>query len=166
MYEVFLKSKYKCTKRLNPIFQCILFLLPPLSFKISIKDKPFHIYVNTLGLHLSPECLLNFLSNLFISPCMGKIFKFMMFTLLENVLILNLSIFTRVPLSSHNSPPSFYYHTLFRGKLFVAPGNIFLKICFSQQHEGLEETMICLIKIHSENMKMTWNIRLFIFCAI
>ena len=26
--------------------------------------------------------------------------------------------------------------------------------------------MICFIKIRSENMKMTWNIRLFIFCMI
>ena len=32
--------------------------------------------------------------------------------------------------------------------------------------KGMEETMICFIKIQSENMKMTWNISLFIFCMI
>ena len=40
------------------------------------------------------------------------------------------------------------------------------KICFPQQQKGVEETMICFIKIQSENMKMTWNIRFFIFCMI
>ena len=39
------------------------------------------------GLYLSPECLLDFLSNFFIPPCVGKMFKFMEFTLLENELI-------------------------------------------------------------------------------
>ena len=32
--------------------------------------------------------------------------------------------------------------------------------------KGVEKTMICFIKIQLENMKMTWNIRLFIFCMI
>ena len=31
---------------------------------------------------------------------------------------------------------------------------------------GVEKTMICFIKIQSENMKITWNISLFIFCMI
>ena len=29
------------------------------------------------------------------------------------------------------------------------------------KNKGVEETMICFIKIQSENMKMTWNIGLF-----
>ena len=32
--------------------------------------------------------------------------------------------------------------------------------------KGMEKNVICFIKIQSENMKMTWNIRLFIFCMI
>ena len=39
------------------------------SFKISLKDTYFHISINFLGLYLSPECSLNFLSNLFIPLC-------------------------------------------------------------------------------------------------
>ena len=35
--------------------------LPPLCFKISLKDVSFPISLNSLGLYLSPECLLNFL---------------------------------------------------------------------------------------------------------
>ena len=40
----------------------------------------------------------------------------------------------------------------------------FLKICFPQgpRTKGVKETMICFIKIQSQNMKMTWNISLFI----
>ena len=41
----------------------------------------------------------------------------------------------------------------------------FLKICFSQQQKEVEKTIIGFIKIQSENMKITWNIRL-IFCMI
>ena len=57
--------------------------LPPLSFKISRKDTSFHISFNSLGSYLSPECLLIFLSNCYIPPCTGKIFKFMEFRFLE-----------------------------------------------------------------------------------
>ena len=46
-----------------------------LSFKIILKDKSFHISINSLGLYLSPECHLSLLSNLYIPPCMGKIIK-------------------------------------------------------------------------------------------
>ena len=34
------------------------------------------------------------------------------------------------------------------------------------KNKGVEETMICFIKIQSENMKMTWNVSFFIFCMI
>ena len=36
----------------------------------------------------------------------------------------------------------------------------------SPKTEGVEEAMICSIKIQSENMKMTWNISLFPFGMI
>ena len=32
--------------------------------------------------------------------------------------------------------------------------------------KSVEETMICFIKIQAENMKMTWNISLYISCMI
>ena len=64
-----------------------IFLLPPLSFNISLKDTYFQISTNSIVLYLSPEYLLNFLSNFRIPPYMGKIFKFMEFTFLENALI-------------------------------------------------------------------------------
>ena len=37
--------------------------------------------------------------------------------------------------------------------------------CFPKQQKGVEKTTICFIKIQSENMELTWNIRLFIFCT-
>ena len=33
----------------------------------------------------------------------------------------------------------------------------------SPKTEGMEEAMICYVKIQSKNMKMTWNISLFPF---
>ena len=99
----------------------------------------------------------------YIIPCVGKRFKSMEFTILENALILD--IFTHAP-PTQNSPPIFCPHTLGRRKLLIPLGNILSKICFPQQQKGVEETMICFIKIQSENMKMTWNIRFFIFCMI
>ena len=134
-----------------------------MSFKISLKDTSFHISINSLGLYLSPECFLNFLSNFYIPLCVGRIFKFMEFTFLENALIQG--SFT------HASPHSELYprcchHALGRRKLLIPLDIILSKICFPQQQKGVEETMICFIKIQSENMKMTWNIRLFIFGMI
>ena len=49
-------------------------------------------------------------------------------------------------------------------EIIHSPRRILSKICFPEQQKGLEKTMICFVKIQSENMKMTWNIRLFIFC--
>ena len=57
--------------------------------------------------------------------------------------------------------------TLYKQKEIThSPGSILSKICFHQQQNGVEETMICFIRIQSENMKTTWNIRFFIFCMI
>ena len=50
--------------------------------------------------------------------------------------------------------------TLGRRKLLIPLGSIFSKICSPQQQRGIEETIICFIKIQSEKMKMIWNIRL------
>ena len=47
--------------------------LHPLSFKITLKDASFHFSISSLGLYLSPECLLN-LSNFYIPPY-GKHFQ-------------------------------------------------------------------------------------------
>ena len=43
-------------------------------------------------------------------------------------------------------------------------GEFFSKIYFPQQQKGVEETVICFIRVQSKNMKMTWNVRLFTFC--
>ena len=34
------------------------------------------------------------------------------------------------------------------------------------KNKGVKKTMICFIKIQSEDVKMTWNFTLFIFCMI
>ena len=56
------------TPRLNREIgkQCCL---PPLSFKIILRDASFHIPLNSLGFYLSPECLLNFLWLEYVPPC-------------------------------------------------------------------------------------------------
>ena len=54
------------------------------------------------------------------------------------------------------------HHALDRRKLLIPS----VKNLFPQQQKRVEETMICFIKIQSENIKMNWNIRFFIFCMI
>ena len=76
----------------------------------------------------------------------GKNFQFMVFTL-ENEL--NLCIFTLAPVSYSK------LQAQFSENLFL-PGT---------KNKGVGETMICF-KIQSENMKMTWNISLFICLMI
>ena len=80
-------------------------------------------------------------------PCVGKIFQFMVFTL-ENTL--NLCIFIHAPVP-HSKLQVQFFENLFPPRA---------------KNKGVEETMICFIKIQSENMKMTWNISLFICCMI
>ena len=126
LHKIFLKLQYKCAEVPYPLFQRPLFLLPHL-FRGYLTPPPpsqdqqngkysvnttfvfqdwsqgciFHISINSLRNYLSPECLLNILRNLYIPPWLGKIFKLMLFTFLENAL--NLGLFTHVLLSPH--PP-------------------------------------------------------------
>ena len=85
-------------------------------------------------------------SDLYISTCVGKMFQFMVFIFQENAL--NLCIFTNIPVP--------------HSKLQVE----FFENLFPPRQKGLEEAMICSVKIQSENMKMTWNISLFPFGMI
>ena len=57
-----------------------------------------------------------------------------------------IGILTHAPHHSKLAPTS-CHHTLGRRKLLIPPGSIFSKICFPQQEKGVEETMICFIKI-------------------
>ena len=134
-----------------------------MSFKISLTATCFHIFINSLGLYLSPEYVLNFLSNLYISLCVGNIFKFIVFTFLENAL--NLIILVMLPFPTQNSRSS-YHQTLGRGKLLIPPGSISSQIFFPQQQKRVKKTMVCSIRIQSETIKMTWNVSLFVFCLI
>ena len=83
----------------------------------------------------------------YIPLCVGKNFQFMVFTL-ENEF--NLCIFTHAPVL-HSKLQVQFFENLFPPRA---------------KNKGVEETMICFIKIQSENMKMTWNISLFICCMI
>ena len=86
-------------------------------------------------------------SDLYIPPCLGKIFHFIVFTFLENAL--NLCISTHAPVP--------------HSKLQV---EFFENLIPLRRKGWMEETMIYFIKIQSEKMNMTWNISLFIFCTI
>ena len=72
---------------------------------------------------------------------MAKNFKFMSFAFLENTMAINLDIFI---------------HTLFLTQ----------NSWQNSQQKGLEKTMICFIKIHLENVKITWKFKLFISCMV
>lgn len=104
----------------------------------------------------------NFLSNLYTLLPLEKVFKSIVLTFLENAL--NLTIFTHPPLPSQNSPPTSYHHSQGRGKLLFPARYHFFENLLPPTAEGVEETMVCFIKIQSENMKTTWNFRLLVFC--
>ena len=78
---------------------------------------------------------------------------------------INLGIFTHVSPHSKLAPKFLTSHPRQR-KLLIPLENIFSKMCFPQQKKEVEETMISFIKIQSENMKMAWDITLFIFYMI
>ena len=67
----------------------------------------------------------------------------MVFTILENALDIDISTHAPIP---HSKLQAKYFENL-----------------FPSQQKRVDKTMICFIKIQSENMKMTWKIRLFIF---
>ena len=75
-----------------------------------------------------------------------KIFQFMVFTFPENAF--NLCIFTHAPVPHSKHQVEFFENLL------------------PPKTEGVDEAMICSIKIQSENMKMTWNISLFTFWMV
>ena len=92
---------------------------------------------------------------------MRKIFKFMAFKFLENAL--NLDIFTHAPTYSKLATKFLPSHPR-QKEITHSPRHS--KILFSQQQKGVEKILNCFIKTQSENMNMTWKIRLFIFSLI
>ena len=77
-----------------------------------------------------------------------------------------LEAFLLMPLHVQNSPPNSCHHELGRRKITHSPGGILSKIFSPQQQKGVEEIIMSFIKLQSENMKMTCNIRFFIFYMI
>ena len=78
----------------------------------------------------------------YIPPCVGKIFKFMVFTFLENAL--NLGIFTKLLPHSKLAPK-------------------FLSSRSTNSRKRWKKLWFALSKF---NQKMTWDIWLFVFCII
>ena len=72
------------------------FCLPPLSFKINLRDTSFHISLNSFGFYLSPEYLLNFLW-LVYSTMFGKKFSIYGDHLPRKCIESKVCIFTHAP---------------------------------------------------------------------
>ena len=82
----------------------------PLTFEISLKDTSFHISMNFLGFYLS-RMVVEFSLKPVYSLCLGKIFKYLVFTFLENALYLSIFAY---------APPH----------LLILPGSVFFEILF------------------------------------
>ena len=79
---------------------------------------------------ISPECFLNFSSNLYIPPWLRKSFTFMVLILQEDKLqVKKLNLFILVHVLKQNSP-------LGRKKLTISPEQHFLKIYLSPSEKG------------------------------
>ena len=124
----------------------------PCPSRLASRIYPFTFLKTPQGLvSLSPECLLSFLSNLHIPPCVGKTFEFMVFKFLENTL--NLGIFTYAPLIPFlKLAHKFLSPHSKQMEITHSPRQHFFELCFPQQRKGVEEIMICFIKIQSENV--------------
>ena len=110
------------------------------------RKKSFHIYTNSSMLYLSRECLLNFLSNLYIPPWLEKKFQIHGFKVPRTCIESRHSYSCLA--SSRNSPPSSYHNSPSdKGKLLIRQSNTFSKIYFPQQQKWVEKTVICFIKI-------------------
>ena len=133
-------------------------------FKISLKDTSFHISMNSLGLYLSLQNACWIFSQTFMFHHVRETFSNLWSSHSQKMHWFQAFLLMLLP--TQKSPPSCCHHALSRRKLLIPPGSILWKTCFPQQQKGVEETMICFTKIQSENMKMTWNIRFFIFCMI
>ena len=106
--------------------------------------------------------LAEFSLKLLHSTCVGK---FLELTFLENVLIRGIfnhvAPHSKLALKFLSSRPR-----QTKTPCLIPTGSILSKFCFPHQQTGVEEIMICYIKIQSENMRMTWNIRFLIFSLI
>ena len=91
-----------------------------------------YFYELLRALSLSSECLLNFLSSVYILPCVGKIFNFMEFSFLENAIIRG--IFTHAP-PHLKLTPKFLSSRPRQKEITHSPGSILSKICFPQQQK-------------------------------
>ena len=80
LFQKYFNPQFRTNKMLN---SC----LPPLSFKIRLTDTSFHISLNSVGFYLS-RMLVEF-PNLYIPPCVGEFFQFLVFTFLENAPVLH-----------------------------------------------------------------------------
>ena len=127
----YLETHMRCARRMY-----LSLLLPPSSFRISLKDTSFYISINSLGFYyLLPEWFLNFLSDFYIPPC-RKIFKFMESTFLENALIGG--IFTHAP-PHLKLAPQLLSSGPKQKEITHPPGSIPWKICFSNNRTGLRK---------------------------
>ena len=84
---------------------------------------------------------IEFFFNLYVSPCVGEIFQFYG-SHIPRRCIESMDFYSRF-----SSPSKIPCRTFWKS---VSP-----------KTKRVEETIICFIKIHSENIKMTWNINLF-----
>ena len=113
--------------------------LPPLSFKITLRVTSFHISLNSLGFYLS-----------------RMLVEFSLICIFQHVWEKLVNLWCS------------YSWKIIESMLFYSrlktPGRIFWKSVSPKT--GVEKTMICSVKIQSENIKMTWNISLFPFGMI
>ena len=98
------------------------------------------------------------------STMCAKTVKFMEFTFLKNAL--SRDVFTHASPHSKLVPKFLSSSLIGRRKLLISRGSVLSKICFPHKQKGVEKITICFIKIHSENIKMNWNIGFFLFCMI
>ena len=117
---------------------------------------------NSVVYHLCPSILTSGINPYFfklhrVLSLSGMIAQFLLLWLVYSTICGKIMVFT---LENEVNLWSFTHAPVLHSKLKVQ----FFKNLFPPRakNKGLKETMICFIKIQSENMKMIWNISLFV----
>ena len=150
LHEIFFDAQNKCAVVTSiPYFtiNASLFCCPIVPKNIS--------NLWSKGLYTFPEHSLNFFSNLYIRPRLGKVFKFMMFRLLENAFMSEKVESRHSYLCSTSSKTHLQVLIInpqTEGNYSFPPGSIFSRIFFPQQKGGREETMFTVLEKYGSSI--------------